>query len=600
MTRTEVRGFDLPTARTTPDGARTEYAYDTELRLVSVTGPTGLVWRYSYDPAGRLAREVEFNGRRLDYTYDAAGQLESVDSTGAGKTVVRRDLTGRVVARRSGSLVSTFSYDAAGRVVRATNADADVVLERDALGRVLTESIDGRPVASRYDLLGRRVWRRTASGAESRWDYGPDDRPVALRAGSHLVAFDYDIAGREVSRRMGHGILLAQTWDPASRLVEQTLTVPDRTVPDRTAPAPAAQSRLVQRRAFSYRADSSLTAVDDLLAGLRRYDLDAAGRVTAVRSAGATERYDYGPTGAPTRAAVPGPAADTNGSRDYSGTLLSAAGSVRYKHDPAGRVVLRQRKPLSSGPRTWRYAWNGENRLVEVTTPDRDRWRYRYDAFGRRVAKERVAADGSVAERIDFAWDGAFLAEQSSSTGAVTWDWDEDALRALTQRERDLSQDEVDERFYAIVTDLVGTPTELVSPDGSLASSTRTTLWGTTTATGPADCPLRFPGQYHDPETGLDYNQQRYYDPATARYTSPDPLGLAGGPDPHAYVPNPTTWIDPLGLTPCEIPWSSPSVGRAARDLEQGATSVTVRSRSEAAELSSAGIRATDMSTRRA
>jgi RHS repeat-associated protein len=24
---------------------------------------------------------------------------------------------------------------------------------------------------------------------------------------------------------------------------------------------------------------------------------------------------------------------------------------------------------------------------------------------------------------------------------------------------------------------------------------------------------LRFPGQYHDPETGLHYNQQRYYYP---------------------------------------------------------------------------------------
>ena len=44
-------------------------------------------------------------------------------------------------------------------------------------------------------------------------------------------------------------------------------------------------------------------------------------------------------------------------------------------------------------------------------------------------------------------------------------------------------------------------------------------------------CPLRFPGQYHDDETGLDYNNYRYYDAATARYTTPDPLGLAPAPD---------------------------------------------------------------------
>jgi RHS repeat-associated protein len=30
--------------------------------------------------------------------------------------------------------------------------------------------------------------------------------------------------------------------------------------------------------------------------------------------------------------------------------------------------------------------------------------------------------------------------------------------------------------------------------------------------------PLRFPGQYFDPETGLHYNFFRHYDPETARY----------------------------------------------------------------------------------
>ncbi|MFD9124449.1 RHS repeat domain-containing protein [Kitasatospora sp. NPDC059571] len=56
------------------------------------------------------------------------------------------------------------------------------------------------------------------------------------------------------------------------------------------------------------------------------------------------------------------------------------------------------------------------------------------------------------------------------------------------------------------------------------------------------------PGQYHDDESGLAHNYFRYYDPATGRYLSSDPLGLGAGPNPHAYVPNPLAWIDPLGL----------------------------------------------------
>ena len=45
-------------------------------------------------------------------------------------------------------------------------------------------------------------------------------------------------------------------------------------------------------------------------------------------------------------------------------------------------------------------------------------------------------SNGSVAERTDFVWDGVTLAEQTSAAGDVTWDWDGQGLRALTQRER--------------------------------------------------------------------------------------------------------------------------------------------------------------------
>lgn len=106
--------------------------------------------------------------------------------------------------------------------------------------------------------------------------------------------------------------------------------------------------------------------------------------------------------------------------------------------------------------------------------------------------------------------------------------------------------------FFAIVTDLVGTPTELVDEHGNLAWRARSTLWGTTawTANSSAYTPLRFPGQYYDPETGLHYNFFRHYDPETARYLSPDPLGLSPAPNPVTYVSNPHTWTDPWGLAP--------------------------------------------------
>ncbi len=229
--------------------------------------------------------------------------------------------------------------------------------------------------------------------------------------------------------------------------------------------------------------------------------------------------------------------------------------------------MLRQQKRVSGKPRTWRYEWVGDDRLVGVTTPERQRWRYRYDALGRRVAKQRLGEDGeAVVEQLDFTWDGLVLAEQvhagdeAVSERTTTWEWEPSTFRPVSQTERvplrDAPQREIGQAFYAIVSDLIGTPTELVDANGHLAWHPRTNLWGASepNAANTADCPLRFPGQYFDPETVLSYNVLRYYDPEGVRYASNDPLGLAGGIDPHGYVLNPTGWSDPLGLMGCSAP----------------------------------------------
>ncbi|MCP2260733.1 RHS repeat-associated core domain-containing protein, partial [Streptoalloteichus tenebrarius] len=560
VTRTTYTGFDLPASQTSPDGSCLSFAYDSELRLVSVTNPQGLEWRYEYDPAGNLVRETDFNGRTLTYTYDPAGQLTS-RTNGAGQTIhYVRDALGNVVEQRSDDAVTTLAYDPAGRLVRAANAHAELTFQRDPLGRVLSETCDGRAVVSSYDALGRRLLRRTPSGAISRWEYGASDQPLALHTAGRTLRFHHDAAGREIQRALDTGPVLASTWDPAHRLISQTLTAPGQ-----AQPGFAPQARVVHQRRYHYRPDGYLTGVDDQLTGPRRFDLDAAGRVTAVHAPGWTERYAYDPAGNLTHATWPtAPGAEAQGDRSYAGTLIQRAGNIHYQHDPQGRVLLRQHRTLSGKTLTWHYTWDAEDRLTAVTTPDGQRWRYLYDPLGRRIAKQRLAPDGvSVVEQVDFTWDGLVLAEQTHTllqpTGparhTTTWDFEPGTFRPLTQTERaplrDAPQEWIDQRFYAIVTDLVGTPTELVDPAGNLAWHHRTTLWGAFLPgpRTPAYCPLRFPGQYHDPETGLHYNYFRYYDPAGGRYTTPDPLDLAGGPNPHTYVPNPTAWLDPLGLT---------------------------------------------------
>jgi RHS repeat-associated protein len=62
----------------------------------------------------------------------------------------------------------------------------------------------------------------------------------------------------------------------------------------------------------------------------------------------------------------------------------------------------------------------------------------------------------------------------------------------------------------------------------------------------------RYPGQYADRETGLNYNIARDYSPVDGRYIESDPIGLRAGPNTYAYVfDDPLRRSDPTGLCPC-------------------------------------------------
>ncbi|WP_269801696.1 RHS repeat-associated core domain-containing protein, partial [Pseudomonas fluorescens] len=91
----------------------------------------------------------------------------------------------------------------------------------------------------------------------------------------------------------------------------------------------------------------------------------------------------------------------------------------------------------------------------------------------------------------------------------------------------------------------------LTTPDGEIAWSAHYRAYGQIARldVGKIDNPLRFQGQYYDQESGLHYNRHRYYHPDIGRYLTPDPVKLAGGINAYQYVPNPTGWVDPLGLS---------------------------------------------------
>ncbi|MEU5596272.1 putative T7SS-secreted protein [Streptomyces sp. NPDC020298] len=571
VSRYEYTHFDLLAARTGPDGVRYEFAHDTELRLTKVTNPQGLTWTYEYDAAGHLVTETDFDDRTLTYEYDAAGRLAGRRNVLGEAVSFERNELGQVLRKHTAGQITTYAYDLTDQLAQATGPDGTtLMLLRDRHGRLHSETVDGRTLTYTYDALGRRTDRTTPTGARTTWSYDACGRRTGMVASGRTIDFTYDETGRELTRHIGGTIALQHNFDVLGRLTTQSVT--------------GAGDRTIQHRTYTYRADGNLTGIDDHLSGSRRFDLDATGRVTAVHAAGWTERYAYDEAGNQTQASWPSdhPGREATGPRSYVGTRITQAGHVRYEHDALGRITLRQKTRLSRKPDTWRYEWDTEDHLTSVVTPDGTRWRYTYDPLGRRTAKLRLAEDGeTVLERVDFTWDGTTLCEQTTTSpdlpNPVTLTWDHQGLRPLSQTERittaDAPQEEIDSRFFAIVTDLIGTPNELIDEQGDIAWRTRSTLWGTTAwaANSTAYTPLRFPGQYYDPETGLHYNYFRHYDPETARYLTPDPLGLAPAPNPATYVHNPHTWSDPLGLAPkCPVEKAQNAADKIVEKAQDG------------------------------
>ncbi|MGW4029428.1 DUF6531 domain-containing protein [Streptomyces sp. NPDC004838] len=537
--------FDLP-LETSAEGARHLFTHDTELRLTQVTNAAGASWTYVYDPAGRLVEERDFDGRSMTYAYDAAGRLVRRRNAAGQVLEYERDVLGRVARiTHEGDTLSAFAYASTGAIREITSPDARITFETDATGRLLSETVNERTFRYAYDAQGRRTWRRTPSGAESNLHYGPAGL-AAYDVGDHVFDFERDALGRERTRTLDDSLVMRQSWDEVGRLTRHHVET---------------ESAEVLARAFSYQPDGSPVAIDDNITGRRTFTLDAGGRITGVRARGWSERYTYNSGGDQIHADVTAattPEQDRADERHYDGTLLTRSGRRHHTYDAQGRLVERRERSLSGKQLTWTFAWDAMDRLTEVRTPGGTMWRYVYDGLARRIAKTHHRADGTILESVDFSWDGPQLAEQRTGNTVLVWDYL--GARPLAQREMKTRADaagadqrEIDQRFFAIVTDLTGGPQYMLAPDGSVSWRARTTAWGTTrwNSDATAYTPLRHPGQYFDPETGFHYNVHRYYDPDHGRYISPDPLGLAPAPNQYAYVANPFVMADPLGLAGC-------------------------------------------------
>ena len=202
------------------------------------------------------------------------------------------------------------------------------------------------------------------------------------------------------------------------------------------------------------------------------YIRDAAGQVTAVTgieepvATSATETFTIDP--ASNRMTAAGTAAATY---DASGNLTSD-GVRTLTWDALGRLV----KVEQNGTVTATYGYDSQNRRIRKTVGGRTVY-YHYDLDNQLIAE--TLADGTTLREYVYL-DGEPL-----------------ALRAY----------ETNPGLYYYLNDHLGTPQQLVKPDGTVVWKAAYLPYGQAQVrTATVTNNLRFPGQYFDAETGLHYN----------------------------------------------------------------------------------------------
>ncbi|WP_193745557.1 RHS repeat-associated core domain-containing protein, partial [Dickeya chrysanthemi] len=504
------------------------------------------------------------DGSRLVYGYDAGGRLSAI-------AAVRAD--------GASEGTTTFAYDLSGRLLKAASPDAVVEYAYNRAGQVVSETVNGEAVASGYDAAGQRS---AVSGLLASLSLGwQGGRLTTLGIGSHQpLTFSHTASGEEQRRSNGSGFALRHEWSAAGLLSRQALE---------------GVSGVLERR-YRYDVLDRLTGLSDSHWGEQALRLNGTGQVVAERREQGRRQqarlfgYDseqnlcevsaIEPDGAG-RLSASNAVVQASSGYDAAGRVV-VRGDNRYQYDACGRLVSKRESRAGFRPRDTQFGWDAQDRLVRVSLPDGSRWRYRYDAFGRRISKVREgqAPSAQAVARVAYRWDGDQLSGQTqyradgSVARAVQWVYEPGSFRPLAQVEEKGGRTQL----HYIVTDLTGTARELCSETGEVHWRGEQALWGAhreekipiplrrwlgDAANEAVYCELRYQGQVYDSETGLYYNRHRYFDPETAQYLSGDPIGLAGGIRPQGYVNNPFEWADPLGLNP--IPPTFKAQFRAAK-----------------------------------
>ena len=452
-----------------------------------------------------MISKTDAKGVTISYVYDALNRLTKIDFPTDTDIVYVYDTC----------------VNGKGRLCSMTDASGTTVYEYTPKGQVKkeTKTIDSIQYVTQYtyDQNGNVKTMTYPSGRVITYNLSNDNVISVLNNAASLATnINYKPFGGMSSLTYGNTATGTITYDNQYRLTDINIVHPASGI-----------MHLTQ----GYDANANITAINNVLYPMKNksFTYDTLDRLTGGTGSWGSLAWTYDGVGN----------RQTEGSTVYSyapGTnKLTGAGSLSFGYDNNGNTT-------SQAARS--YTYNQNQRLIQVVDGAMTAG-YTYNGSGQRV-KKTVNGTTTI---FHYNRQGLLIAE-SDSAGATTAEY-------VYLNSQPLAKIEGSSVFF-YHDDHLGTPQKMTDSTGAVVWSADYKPFGETNPiTGAITNNLRFPGQYYDAETGLNYNYLRDYNPVIGRYVEADPIGLKGGLNLFVYAKSsPINWVDPLGLSCVKI-WTT-------------------------------------------
>jgi RHS repeat-associated protein len=543
-------------------GSRAIAEYDTRGNIILLTAPGGVEYEFRYDKVDRLISEKRASNGVILYSYNGRSMPWLRENARGDRRVYTYDELDRrteeriyAVGNAEPAQLITYSYDPRGLLTgykQSGDTVSAAIYGYDVRGERISEVVTygaGTTAITKtisYDFYKNRKLRSTEypDGTEVHYSYDLAGRPLLIASRWGTIEFsNYDWYQPKYVTLPG--AVRTQTFDPLQRLE----SVQVQALGDGTYEEPSGPVELN----LDYRFDDESNVLRKVATeGEYQYQYDLANRLTMVVPPNSILRTVANPGGLPSEQY----AYDTAGNRNYSEhqpgawvyesdqliSFGSGPNSVTFSYDVNGNVESESTNAMSL-----EYAYNPAERMTEVKRDGALVASYEYDPFGRRIKK----IVSGVSTWFQYTSEG--LAAEFDELGGIlrTYHWSPGNTWGSAPLLQNNCQAQVcdDPHFYH--NDHLGAPLLATDSNGTVSWRAYYEAFGRRilNQSNRITSHLGLPGQFHDDETGLQYNLFRYYNADIGRYYQADPIGILGGDNLYSYADSdPLNSIDPEGL----------------------------------------------------